>query len=74
MDLYSRKIVGWHLSDNLYAQGVIAAINKAKKTRNLDNPVIIHSDCGVQYVSKEYLKSTPANNLYEVIQGKVPHG
>lgn len=63
MDLYSRKIIGWHLSDSLSSEGVIAAINKAKKARILDTPVIIHSDRGVQYVSKAYLEATPANKF-----------
>ncbi|MDF2857540.1 MAG: Integrase catalytic region, partial [Neobacillus sp.] len=36
---------------------------KAKKARSLDNPVIIHSDRGVQYVSKAYLEATPANKF-----------
>lgn len=63
MDLYSRKIIGWHLSDRLTAEGVILAINKAKKARKLDTPVIIHSDRGCQYVSKAYINQTPASKF-----------
>ena len=44
MDLYSRAIVGWHLSDNLSTDVVIKAISKAKVNRKLIQPVIIHSD------------------------------
>ena len=60
MDLYSRAIVGWHLSDSLSTAGVIKAIENSKRNTVLDNPVIIHSDRGVQYVSKAYLEVTPA--------------
>lgn len=63
MDLYSRLVVGWHLSDSLSTKGVLKAIGKAKKTRNLDQPIIIHSDRGVQFVSKAYVEATPAKNF-----------
>ena len=35
MDLFSRKIIGWHLSDRLSTEGVLVAINKAKSTEVL---------------------------------------
>lgn len=60
MDLYSRAIVGWHLSDSLSTAGVVKAIENSKRNNVLDTPVIIHSDRGVQYVSKAYLEATPA--------------
>jgi putative transposase len=63
MDLYSRAIVGWHLSNNLSTDGVIKAISKAKANRKLIQPVIIHSDRGVQYVSKGYIEATPAKQF-----------
>jgi len=63
MDLFSRKIIGWHLSDNLSTEGVLKAINKAKFNRKLSKPVIIHSDRGCQYVSKSYIEATPASNF-----------
>jgi len=63
MDLFSRKIIGWHLSDSLSTDGVIVAINQAKSNRKLNQPVIIHSDRGCQYVSKSYIEATPAANF-----------
>lgn len=48
MDLYSRKIIAWTLSESLEVSCVIDTINKAKKNRKLVNPVIIHSDRGSQ--------------------------
>lgn len=35
MDLYARKIVGWHLSDSLSTEGVLDAIRKAKAQRQI---------------------------------------
>lgn len=48
MDLYSRTIVGWHLTDSLSTASVLRAIEKAKSNRKLESPIIIHSDRGVQ--------------------------
>ena len=37
---------------------MIDTINKAKARRNIDQPLIIHSDRGRQYVATEYKKVT----------------
>lgn len=58
MDLFSRKIISWSLSKTLKVSGVLEAINKAKSRRNSDLPIIIHSDRGSQYVSKDYKDAT----------------
>ncbi len=60
MDLYARKIIGWHLSDNLSTESVLLAIGKAKAQRQIVQPIVIHSDRGCQFVSKAYLEQTPA--------------
>ncbi|QUH25714.1 hypothetical protein [Serpentinicella alkaliphila] len=44
MDLYSRKIISWVLSTTLEAKWVIEAINKAKVSRNINKPLVMHSD------------------------------
>lgn len=58
MDLYSRKIVSWVLSDTLEAKWVIEAVNKAKTSRNVKKPLILHTDRGIQYVCSDYVKAT----------------
>ena len=58
MDLFSRKIIAWTLSETLEVSCVIDAINKAKARRNIDQPLIIHTDRGSQYVATEYKKAT----------------
>ncbi len=54
MDLYSRKIIAWTLSETMEVSCVIDTVNKAKARRNPDQPLILHSDRGSQYVSKVY--------------------
>ena len=58
MDLYSRRIIAWSLTETLQVSCVINTINKAKHNREMVNPVVIHSDRGSQYVSNEYKKAT----------------
>ena len=58
MDLYSRKIIDWVLSYTLEAKWVIEAVKRAKKTRNVDKPLIMHTDRGSQYVSVDYIQAT----------------
>jgi putative transposase len=58
MDLFSRKIIAWTLSETLDVACVVDTINKAASSRKMTNPIIIHSDRGSQYVSNEYQKAT----------------
>ena len=58
MDLYSRKIIAWVLSDTLEAKWVTEAVAKAQKARKVSRPLIIHSDRGRQYVSHDYISIT----------------
>lgn len=57
MDLYSRKIISWILSDTLEAKWVVKAVEQAKQRRKNEDPLVLHSDRGVQYVSAEYINS-----------------
>lgn len=55
-DVYSRKIVGWDLSDTLELKGALAALKMALKQLPKGQKVIHHSDRGSQYRSKAYLQ------------------
>lgn len=70
MDLYARKIIGWQVSDTLSTEHVVKAIEKAKASRKLSQPVIIHSDRGCQYVSSSYLEATPAGQYIHSYSNK----
>lgn len=58
MDLYSRKIISWVLSDTLETKWLVEAVNKAKSARNVSRPLIMHSDRGRQYTSDDYADAT----------------
>lgn len=54
LDLYSRRIVGWPLSDSLHRQLVIEALKMAITTRQPPPGLLHHSDRGSQYASDDY--------------------
>ena len=58
MDLYSRKIIAWILAPTLEAKYVVEAIELAKARRKTDQPLVLHSDRGSQYVSQAYREAT----------------
>lgn len=58
MDLYFRKIISWVLSKTLEVSQVVECIEKAKKTRNTENPLTFHCDRGYQYVLEAFHKAT----------------
>jgi putative transposase len=53
-DAYSKKIVGYNLSDNLMACSTLEALKMAVSNRKYNKNLIHHSDRGLQYCSKEY--------------------
>jgi putative transposase len=54
MDLFSRSVVGWDLSDSLERYSVIKALNKAVMRRRPVKGLMVHSDRGIQYASKDF--------------------
>jgi transposase InsO family protein len=63
MDLYSRMVVGWALSDRMTTPLVIDALQMALWRRKMPRGVIIHSDRGSQYCSREYQKLLADNGF-----------
>jgi transposase InsO family protein len=53
-DAYSRKIMGYHLSDDLSAENTVEALRMAVRNRIGDKPLIHHSDRGLQYAAAVY--------------------
>ena len=62
-DAYSRKIVGYHLSQHLKAQGCLIALNKAISSLSANASVIHHSDRGIQYCCDAYIETLQNNNI-----------
>ena len=58
MDLYARFIVGWHVANSLVTEGALASLQRALQHRtSTSQPLIHHSDHGVQYTSHAYLNT-----------------
>ena len=53
-DAYSRKIMGFKLSNNMSTENVVQALEMAIKNKITNNQTIHHSDRGLQYCSQLY--------------------
>jgi len=62
-DAYSRKIVGYHVDDNMRTASVKKAFMNALRQRTTSETLIHHSDRGIQYCSAEYQKIHLANKV-----------
>lgn len=54
MDLFSRKIKGWSLAENMEEELVHSALRKAIGSNQLVAGSVIHSDRGGQYIGKQF--------------------
>jgi transposase InsO family protein len=54
LDLYSRKIVGWAMSERIDTALVLKALAMALLHRNPPAKLLFHTDRGVQYASGDY--------------------
>jgi transposase InsO family protein len=63
-DAYSKKIVGYHLSQDLKVKGCLIALSKAIKCRqHLERMLVHHSDRGIQYCCDQYVDLLQQNNI-----------
>ncbi len=63
-DAYSKRIVGFELSDNLKAESTINALKMALKGRKYpDRKLTHHSDRGLQYCSDDYVQILIDNDI-----------
>ena len=56
MDLYSRRIVGWHIEKRMTTDLISKAIIKAVNVRQPKQGLVFHSDRGSQYTSRRFGK------------------
>lgn len=56
MDLYSRRIVGWHIDKRMTTDLVSRAMMRAYNLRQPKRGLVFHSDRGSQYTSKRFRK------------------
>ncbi len=66
MDVYSRRIIGYSIADNMRAENNVTALKMALETRGITDysqQLIHHSDKGTQYASDSY---TEMLELYKI--------
>jgi transposase InsO family protein len=62
-DAYSRKIVGYDVSNSLELEGCVRALKKALQQLPTGQRVIHHSDRGIQYCSHRYTNMLKRNDI-----------
>lgn len=62
-DACSRKIMGYHVGENLRTESVLKAFRQALRQRKTAGPLIHHSDRGLQYCSTLYQSVHEINGI-----------
>jgi putative transposase len=70
LDLYSRKIVGWAMSDHIDTSLVLQALDMALLHRQPPANLLFHSDRGVQYASADFRQTLSQAGLLASMSGK----
>ena len=63
VDLFSRRIIGWSMSERMNQQLAIDALTMAIQRRHPPKGLIFHSDRGSQYASSDYQELLTANAM-----------
>ena len=63
MDLFSRQVVGWSMSQNIDRHLVLNALDMALKGRQPPRGLLHHSDRGSQYASTDYQQALAARGI-----------
>ena len=70
MDLFSRRIIGWSVSDRLHRHLALAALRQALAIRRPQPGLICHSDRGSQYCSVDYQTELRRRGIHISMSGK----
>lgn len=70
LDLYSRRIVGWSMSERMSRDIVMDALSQAVSRRKPQKGLICHSDRGSQYASGDYREMLTGNGFLSSMSGK----
>ena len=70
MDLFSRKIIAWHLSGKADADLVISTFQKAYQKRNAPYGLMFHSDRGSQYTAFSFRQLLDSLNVVQSFSKK----
>jgi putative transposase len=69
LDLYTRRIVGWAMSERMTSDLTIAALEMALLQRRPDAGLIHHSDQGSQYTDQKYQALLKAHGIRASMNG-----
>lgn len=70
IDLYSRKVVGWSMSERIKADLVVDAFRMALFRQKQKAPKVVHSDRGSQYASEIFRKELKAHRCKQSMSRK----
>lgn len=70
IDLYSRAVIGWSMSHRMTAELTCDALKMALFRRDFPKGVIVHSDRGSQYCSKDYRALITKHDLRQSMSRK----
>ena len=70
LDLFSRKIVGWQVSNRINENLVIDALDNAVNRENPPKGLLIHTDRGSQYTSRRFAKELESRDYRQSFSKK----
>ena len=69
MDLFSRKVTGWQLLNNMKEGLVVEAFKKSWSNRKASNGLVVHSDRGGQYAGNIFRKLLTGHKVLQSMSG-----
>ena len=70
MDLHSKKIIGYHFSKQMTTEIIVQALKNAYTFQRPKDKVILHTDLGSQYTSREFKHLTSELNIVQSFSRK----
>ena len=65
LDLYSRKVIGWSMSNQIDKQLALDALEMAILARSPQSSILHHTDQGSIYASDEYIAKLASNRMIQ---------
>jgi transposase InsO family protein len=65
LDLFSRMVVGWSMSERITSELVVSAFEMGQKRRGVMVSPLVHSDRGSQYASSSFRQELAAHNCIQ---------
>jgi putative transposase len=63
LDIYSRRVIGWAMSERMNTRLVLDALSMAVSARKPAAGLIVHTDRGSQYACRDYVHFILANGI-----------